>query len=78
MSATSVELIVFLVVFSTANELNYRFKPDQASYGDAGIASLLTWFFTLALAAAVGGALLWAGYRTREISLGTFMIYRLP
>jgi len=29
MSATSVELIVFLVVFSTANELNYRFNPTK-------------------------------------------------
>ena len=60
MSATSVELIVFLVVFSTANVLNYRFKPDQPSYGDAGIASFLKWFLTLALAVTVGGVVLWA------------------
>ena len=37
MCATSVEAIVFLVIFCAANELNYRSKPVPPSYGDAGI-----------------------------------------
>jgi len=60
MCATSVEAIVFLVIFCAANELNYRFKPDPPSYGDAGIASFIGRFFAVALVVAVGTGVLWA------------------
>jgi len=60
MSATTVDVIVFLVIFCAANELNYRSKPVPPSYGDAGIVSFIGWFFAVALVVAVGAGVLWA------------------